>query len=149
MFDEELEEKCDLFPDKSGHSLGDIIDTILVQLFWAKVLEKTEQIGVPFPHRSMLLCLYLLFDLLLSAFFFCYPFLYEQISKSLMVTGEYISGNKGEIFHLRTVALMHGAFEADVDEFLSEGGVLNAVLDEDFHVDFDFSVDVRDAEHLL
>lgn len=82
VINEKLEEKWDLFPDKSGHSLGDVVNTILIQFFWAKVLEKTEKIGIPFCNWSLhgALSLNLLLNFLLSAFFFADIFLNEQIS---------------------------------------------------------------------
>ena len=62
-----------------------------------------------------------------------------------MITGEDISSNKGEIFHLCIITLMHRALQSNIDELLGEGGMLNTVLDEDFHVNFNFSVNVGDG----
>jgi len=62
-----------------------------------------------------------------------------------MIGCEDVSCDEGKLFHLLVVGLMHGAFEADVDESLCEVGVLQAILNEYFHINFDLGVYSRDC----
>ena len=61
-----------------------------------------------------------------------------------MVGGENVGCNEGELLHLLVVGLVHGAFQTHVYEFLRESGVLQTILNEYFHAELYFCVDIGD-----
>lgn len=63
-----------------------------------------------------------------------------------MIAGEYICCDVGDIFHFLIVAFVHGAFETYIDESIGELCFFPAVFYKGFHVEFDFRVDIFDAE---
>ena len=73
----------------------------------------------------------------------------EQICKHLVIAGENIGSYKGEICHLRIVTFMHGTFETHIDESIGERWMVNTMLNEGFHVYFDFCVDPRNCQDFL
>lgn len=62
-----------------------------------------------------------------------------------MVAGEDVGCDVGIFFGLRVTALMHGAFEAHVDQSDSELWFPSAVIHKGLHVEFDFAVDILDG----
>ncbi len=73
----------------------------------------------------------------------------KQIGKGLIVSGEYISGNVCNIFHLLIIALVHGAFQSKTDESIGEGFVLSAIINEYFDLLFDLIMNIFDGEYFL
>ena len=66
-----------------------------------------------------------------------------------MVAGKYICCNVSEAFHLLIIAFVHRTFKSYIDESFSESWMCYAMLNECFHVEFDFSVDACNCNNLF
>ena len=73
----------------------------------------------------------------------------KQIGKGLIISGEYISSNVCNIFHLLIIALVHGTFQSKTDESIGKGFVLSAIVNEYFDLLFDLIMNIFDGEDFL
>ena len=87
----------------------------------------------------------------LTPFLVCFYYIGidEEIGQFNIIRREQLVCDLRHVLHRLVAGQMHGAFESYCEQSFGEGGIGDAVVDEEVEVETDFVVDVLDGEYFF
>lgn len=158
----EILKKCvEFFPDEDHETLGYVIQTIFLKVLTLEVFYNLAEIFVLINLLSYLHCIFTLLRLcltlyllnnqvlILAVLLMVVPPMNQQIRHGLMIRGEDICCNICHILHLEIIALMHGTFQPQTNQPISEAFIPSTVLNKDLHLPLDLTLYILETKDLL